>query len=362
MVPLSHTARRIAAATFAITFGSLAASLAPASAAPLPASHLVLKSALSADPVSNIAVLPLHKGSAGGKTVWYIITDSSDKADAAARGVVFAPLLAAVGAVQNGSEKSGSIAFAGAPNFSDARTFVPGSTGFPPAKAAPGATGGATYSPFVRLASNVVLNAPIVATGDGPFDVTTHTNTQDRVLAIDPVAKSVSLLLVHGFVSGKEVLYISTEASDAGAATIERATFVPSLGKAVASIPILVFANGQTGADNAQAQGLAHAALDTHLNEDASKANAATLASPRNVLTAFPTGTSAARYTPLWDANVGVWSAAAIAAKKNTLQTNATNVYAAADAKELTSPDGKPFGPAGFVVNCPVIAYVDEAP
>jgi hypothetical protein len=30
----------------------------------------------------------------------------------------------------------------------------------------------------------VVYNAPIVATGDGPFDVTHHTNTEDRVLGI----------------------------------------------------------------------------------------------------------------------------------------------------------------------------------
>jgi hypothetical protein len=353
--------KRTLAATLALTAGMAGLTLAPAAAAPLPAANIVLKSAISVDPVANTVVLPVHKGTAAGKTVWYIITDSSDKADAAARGVVYAPLLAGVGAVQDATESAGIVQFPGAPDFAPERAFAPGPAGFPPANASPGATAAAAYSPFVRIAgSPIVLNAPIIATGDGPFDVTTHKNTHDRVLAID--GKTVTLLLAHGFVAGHAVVYLSTEASDAGAATIERATFVPSLGKAAAKIPILVFANGQTGAGNTQAQGLAHAALDTHLTADATAATAATLASPRNVLTAFPTGTSAAGYTPLWDATVGVWSPAALAAKKNTLQTNAAAVYALAEAKTLTGPDGKAFGPAGFVVNCPVVAFLNAAP
>jgi len=35
---------------------------------------------------------------------------------------------------------------------------------------------GPGYSPFIRIdGSSVVYNAPIVATGDGPFDVVHHT-------------------------------------------------------------------------------------------------------------------------------------------------------------------------------------------
>jgi hypothetical protein len=78
-----------------------------------------------------------------------------------------------------------TIDFAGAPDFSPTRIAVPGPDGFPLAKFAPGAVAGPGYSPFIRIAgSDTVYNAPIVATGNGPFDVTHHTDTGDRVLAV----------------------------------------------------------------------------------------------------------------------------------------------------------------------------------
>ena len=86
--------------------------------------------------------------------------------------------------------------------------------------------------------SDIVYNAPIVATGDGPFDFIHHTNTQDHVVAIDTTpdydidGPEVTMALAHGFDSGKPILYLSTEASDAMAATLERATFVPLLANA----------------------------------------------------------------------------------------------------------------------------------
>jgi len=44
---------------------------------------------------------------------------------------------------------------------------------------------GAGYSPYIQIAgSSVVYNAPIVATGDNPSDVTHHTDTGDRVIGI----------------------------------------------------------------------------------------------------------------------------------------------------------------------------------
>ncbi len=44
---------------------------------------------------------------------------------------------------------------------------------------------GPGYTPFIQIAgSDTVYNAPIVATGNGPYDVTNHTNTADRVLGI----------------------------------------------------------------------------------------------------------------------------------------------------------------------------------
>ena len=77
------------------------------------------------------------------------------------------------------------VNFQGAPDFSPTRIAEPGPTGFPLAKFQPGAVAGPGYSPFIRIAgSPTVYSAPIVATGDGPFDVVHHTNTGDRVLGI----------------------------------------------------------------------------------------------------------------------------------------------------------------------------------
>src|ERR1700756_4062895 len=77
------------------------------------------------------------------------------------------------------------VNFAGAPDFTPTRIATPGPNGFPLAKFQPGSVAGPGYSPFIKIAgSDVVYNAPIVASGDGPFDVTTHTNTEDRVLGV----------------------------------------------------------------------------------------------------------------------------------------------------------------------------------
>ena len=263
---------------------------------------------------------------------------------------MLAPALAGVGAVQRVSVAAGVWDFPSAPDFSPVRVFVPGATGFPPAKAAPGATA-SSYSPFVRVAG-VVYNAPIVATGDEPFDVTRHTNTADRVLTIDKRAGTVTLLLADGFAGGKRVFYISTEASDPGAATIERATYAPSIGAAPQSarLPILVIVNGQS-------QGLAYAALHGGLSQDATAANSATLKTSRNILGGLPdSGPSGGIYDPLWNVSVGVWSASAVAAHMNVTLTSAGAVQSAVQSKAITGPGGKPFGPVGFDVNCPVIA------
>jgi len=323
----------------------------------------VLKNAISVDAAANTVVLPLHKGQAGARTVWYIITDSSDRADAIARGVLYAPLSANVGVTQNVVQKGDVVQFAGTPNFSPTRVFTPSKAGFPPIAAKPGADAEKAYSPFIRInESSTVLNAPIIATGEGPFDVTAHTNTEDRVLSIDTEKKTVTLLAAHGFSGGREVLYISTEASDPGVATVERATYVPSLARAGGKVPIIVFANGQTGADNPQAQGLAHAALDTNLSQEATLDNASTLLASRNILTAFPVGAMAAAYSPLWDVDIAAWSLQAVASGKNLLQKDQTKISALVNDKALTGPNGKSFGPVGTVVNCPVVAYLEGAP
>ena len=161
---------------------------------------------------------------------------------------------------------------------------MPGPTGFPLAKFQPGSVAGPGYSPFIKIAgSDVVYNAPIVAIGNGPFDVTHHTNTEDRVLGIHIAGPSkpgqfaeswADLLFVKGFDAGQPIVYLSTDAGQPLTAVLERSTYVPALNNAAfnggddflgsARERLFGFINGQTGADNPQAQGFQHLVLDGH--------------------------------------------------------------------------------------------------
>jgi len=332
----------------------------PAQAADLPRENIVLKSAIAVDPQQNTVVLPLYKGSAAGKTVYYILADASDKTVAQSLGLNYAPSIGKA-YTQTASGAPQSLTFAGAPIFSSGRVYKSSATGFPPAQANPGSVADDSYSPFVRLPDGTTLDAPIIASGAGPFDVTTHRNTADRVLAIDTEKKTVTILLAHGFFNGARVVYLSTDASDPGVATIERATYTKKLAQSspASEQAIITLANGQTGKDNPQAQGLAYLALDEQLSQPAVLSDSASFGSPLNIIATFAAGPGAAGYTPLWAANVGVWSKAAVAGGQNVRLTSITQVFALAGKGEITSPDGKPLGPAGPVVNCPVVAFID---
>ncbi len=312
------------------------------------ASEKILPSAISVDTTAHTAVLPLYHGTSKGQSVWYIITDASNATMARKLHVIYSPSLAHIGndATQNAKRTGSRLDFAGAPDFSAARTYVASTDGFPPTSATPGGVADADYSPFVHVSGeDGVLNAPILATGDGPFDVTTHTNTEDRVLAIDTTRMTVTLTLARGFVDGKPIYYISPDASDPVAATVERATYVPRLAKAnsAATIPIGVVANGPTALP--MAQGLKYLALDTPLDKDATLANAAQISAPFNILSLIPNVThpyDQNGYSPLWSAQV-------VGTPQTTRITSYTT-FAAHDPK-----------PAGFVVNCPVIAFGDNS-
>src|SRR5260370_6732726 len=81
------------------------------------------------------------------------------------------------------------VDFQGAPDFSPTRVAEPGPNGFPLATFQPGAVAGPGYSPFIRIAgSSVVYDAPIVATGVGPFDIEhlPHTGYRQRGHHISP--------------------------------------------------------------------------------------------------------------------------------------------------------------------------------
>jgi hypothetical protein len=356
----------------------------------LPADHLVLKSARDVNVAASTVVIPIHRGVAHGKTVWYIITDASDFGIAHDLNVLYAPKLAnmaincpecvqtiTLGKPAGKFNNDAIVHFEGAPDFSPTRVYVPSATGFPPLKAAPGAVGDAHYSPFVRVAgSSVIYNMSIVATGDGPYDVTHHTNTADRVVAIDTKQDNdgpeVTMLLAHGFDSGQPIVYLSTEASDPGAATVERAIYVPLLNHASfangddnlgsARERIFVFLNGQMSGDNAQ--GLMYLGSRCHLGSDATLANSAQLCSPLNAQGDFPSlddPRHANAYSPLWDVQLSAWTKAAIAAGKNTRQTDENQILNLVGEGDLTGPGGAPYGSV-FVVNCPPVAFVNQRP
>jgi hypothetical protein len=252
---------------------------------------------------------------------------------------------------------------------------------------------GPGYSPFIQIARSTVLyNAPIVATGDGPFDVVHHTTTGDRVLGVHVGGPSssgqfneswVDLLLVKGFDAGQPILYLSTDAGQPLTAVLERSTYVPALDHAsynggddfVGSgrERLFGFINGQTGTDNKNAQGFRHLVLDGHAAEDASAANAALINGLRNggdllnVFGDFPTPSDprhANAYGPLWDAQLGEWTAMAIQQgfDKRQIDENVVFNLAATRPDLLTGPGGVPYGAHGVDINCAVIGFTDKAP
>ena len=363
-VPVSVLSQGTSSAAAARPAASSAASGLGQLSGLLPRNKLTEESAIQVNLSAETVRLPLYPGEAGGKRVWYVLLDASDAGLAHDLGVNYAPKLAniaisdpaAVQTVTLGSPTPAQnpfgpavVNFAGAPDFSPTRIATPGPAGFPLAKFQPGSVAGPGYSPFIKIAgSDVVYNAPIVATGDGPFDVTRHTNTEDRVLGIHIAGPSkpgqfaeswVDLLFVKGFDAGQPIVYLSTDAGQPLTAVLERSTYVPALDKAAfnggddflgsARERLFGFINGQAGAANPNAQGFVHLVKDGFASSDASAGNTAMIDALRNggdllnVFGDFPTLTDprhADAYSPLWDAQLGLWTPKAVAAGLNTRQ------------------------------------------
>jgi len=384
----------------------------------LPRDHLTEESAIQVDLSNETVRLPLYPGTAYAGTphaekVWYVLLDASDSGLAHDLGVNYAPKLAniaisdpaAVQTVTLGSPTPlqnpfgpAVVNFAGAPDFSPTRIATPGPDGFPLAKFQPGAVAGPGYSPFIKIAgSDVVYNAPIVATGDGPFDVTHHTNTGDRVLGVHIAGPSapgqfaeswVDMLFVKGFDAGQPIVYLSTDAGQPLTAVLERSTYVPALNNASfnggddflgsARERLFGFINGQTGADNPNAQGFVHLVKDGFAAQDASAGNTALINALRNggdllnVFGDFPTLTDprhADAYSPLWDAQLGLWTPKAVSEGLNKRQIDEVQVFnlAASRPDLLTGVDPatgqpEPYGSVGVDINCAVIGYTASAP
>lgn len=326
--------------------------------------HQLLRSG-TIDTDAGTITLPLYKGqTADGKSVWYILTDTNDEANATALGLNPSAKLtyAAVGgAVRQATlEKDQTLTFAaGAVDFSLKRTIVPGDgeNAFPPKSATPGSVGDATYTPLIQItnAGGFIYNAPVVA-----FDVTAdqldafcdgspnYDLVHDKVAKICPKTQTVTINLTAGFSFAKPVLYLSTDASDETVATLEGATFAPALrditvghdDSAFSPVErIFITANGPTGTDNPQRQGLNSAIIDGR--------------SPLNVLGGIPS--VATDYSPIWDANLGVWTQEAIDKGYRARVTEEFQILGLAQQGWITGPGGSEYGSVGIVINCPIV-------
>lgn len=315
----------------------------------------VLASALSIDILHETVTLPLYEGlTSDGKNTWYIVTDSSDQADATQRGVNYSnKLLNALNtkAIQNGTLNGESLTFNGTVDFSLQRVLVPDPVnGFPPTKFAPGAMGDASYSPLVHFVNgagkDVVINAPQVANDTG---------MSGSVVDIDYSNKMVTLLMLFGWVDGQFTGYLRTDASIPLVAAIERSTLAPNLNDApgiakdeppssrAAIIPVV---NGIRGDTNSMRQGLQSALLGE--------------GDPFNVAQEQPN--DPVHYTPIWDVTPVQWTDAAIAASKRVQLQAQDDVAAQAMAGNIVSAlPGTPnaglggINAIGAISNCPIM-------
>jgi hypothetical protein len=364
----------------------------PALSGQLDRSKLTMTSVIQVDLDRNIARVPLYKGSFKGISVWYVLMDVSDSVLARTLGLNFAPRLvnadngcpACIQTVTSSDPVLGRapVEFASVVDFNPRRVLTPGPTGFPPLMAQPGSVALPGYSDLVRVqGSNVVFNAPIIALGDGPFDVSeVHSNTLDRVMAIDVAKMTVDLQFIRAFSHGKDIFYFTFGSSGALSATLERGTFVPVM----AGIPfpnddqdpngarssIFTFTNGKRGKNDPNAQGLMHVILDNppgnlSLQNPALLESLRQLGDAHNVLGSFPTLRDKRLrelYTPLWDLNIGEWNADVVARGENFAQTDANTIRQLAARGFITNPGGAKLSSANFVVNCPVMGFATTPP
>ena len=311
--------------------------------------------------------LPLYYGQMKtGESVWYVVTDTTDRFNADGLGLNHSPKLhyAAIGrgareaVLQRGADGRPMLVFKqGKVDFSPVHSVKPGETVFPPAEANPGSIGDDGYSPLVKVANagGHIYNAPVIAFGvdgaalqafcEGDPD---YSVVHDKVMQICPDEQTVELALTPGFSFARPVLYLSTDANDPLPAALEHSTFAPgmqdiptggddSLFSAVERIFVAV--NGPTGKGNPQRQGLISALSDG--------------AAPLNTLGGIPT--IATDYSPLWDLNPYVWTQEAIDRGYRSRLTEEFDILGKVARGWMTGLDGGEFGSIGAIVNCPIV-------
>ena len=320
--------------------------------------------ALAIDIPRKHVTLPLYQGiGPSGQATYFIITEAANFNVAKRLGVNYSPKLV-YGRDTPGSQRAtiveGKLKFEGDVDFSPVRAVQPGPfpNTFPPALAQPGAVGDARYSPLVVLPSGSVFSMSIVANSTG---------THDHLVSIDYAKGSVVFEMLDGFEGGAQFYYhLVTESSDMGAATIERGTYTPRL----ANLPIFgqnqladksallgfsPVANGETGANNPERQGLNSTILD------------GTAFDPINVFPLDPDNAKqeANNYSPMWDAHICAWTPQAIqAGQRRRIKSVAELEQLIREGKVTDAPAnmGAPnafmagLKPSRVIINCPVIA------
>ncbi len=330
--------------------GGDAASTPTATTAGAGDATLLLSSASALDTAAGSVTLPLLRGRGpGGTDVWYVVTDSSDKEDAAARGVNYAPKLAnALGtkAVQKASLDGDTVVFPGTVDFAPTRAVTPSADGFPPTAVTPGSRGDALYSPLITTDGAVVLNAS---------QLMNDTGTHDGVIDIDTAGGTVTLKTLSGFFNGSEVAYLRLDASVDVVSSLEESTYAPNLG--------LAPGEGSNAASSSRS-GIVPIVNGARSGPDRQGLQAAVLGggSPRNITESLP---GAADYSPAWDVTPAAWSEEAIAAGDRVLVTGNAQIAAAVKAGDLTSVGTGPANAAlgglkalGAVSNCPTVAVL----
>ena len=321
--------------------------------------------AATLDLEAGTMTLPLYRGQmTDGTPVWYILTDTTDKANADALGLnhagklTYADVPGATRVATLGNDLSLTFE-AGAVDFAPERVLLPGpaETPFPPEVAEPGSIGDEAYSPLVRIqnAGNHIYNAPVLAYGveadainfcEGSPD---YSLIHDKVVSICPEDMTVTLQMVPGFSFARPIMYVSFDASDPVAAVLEESTYAPALanirvgfddGAFSAIERLFVTVNGPTGADNPQRQG-----LNSLLLEEGN--------GPLNLFGGVPT--IALDYSPLWDMNLGMWTQEAIDNGYRSRMIDEFQYLGMAQGGFITSPEGEPFGSSGIIINCPVV-------
>jgi hypothetical protein len=312
-------------------------------------------SLIALDPVHETVTLPLYTGVSNGQTVYYILTDTSDRNEAQQLGLNWAPRLAiALGtaAVENATGSiAGGVSFPGTVDFSPTRVVVPGASPnfFPPTQIVPGANGDANYSPLFTLGDGIVRDGSQVANNSG---------LSDDVASIDFAHHNVTLHTFFGFWNGHQTIYLHSDGSNTLVSAVEGSNFAPNLNAAPglgsddqatsARDAIIPIVNGVVPAGDPNRQGL-NSALDGQ-------------GDPQNINQHIP-GSEGTLYTPVWDVTPIVWTQAAIDSGQRVLITSAHQVDDLFSHGLIVSGGTGPANPSlngvqagGFISNCPIIA------